>query len=203
METLTTQYLIERLANLLRNESRNLLSAFGLQPVQLDALRYLARCNRYSDTPMAVADYLGQTKGTVSQSLKVLEKNGLIQKCVDHKDKRVTHMSVTDAGRALLQRHSVSTLLGEETPGLGEQQIVQLNRLLKQLLSAIQAANQFKTFGQCASCSHHRHLADGQYQCGLTQETLRAEEIELVCREHLPRTSETKASQPGDRIAAK
>jgi DNA-binding MarR family transcriptional regulator len=49
-------------------------AAHGLQPVQLEVLNYLSSCNRYSDTPMAVTEYLGQTKGTVSQTIKTLEK---------------------------------------------------------------------------------------------------------------------------------
>ena len=74
MELLIAQQLLERLAGLLRSESRKLLSEYGLQPVQFEALHYLSNCNRYSDTPMAVTEYLGQTKGSVSQTLKVLEK---------------------------------------------------------------------------------------------------------------------------------
>ncbi|MFN2812475.1 MarR family winged helix-turn-helix transcriptional regulator, partial [Escherichia coli] len=70
---------------------------------QLSALHYLARCNRYSDTPLGVTEYLGLTKGTVSQSLKVLEGRGLISKLPDARDRRSVHLRLTDAGRALIE----------------------------------------------------------------------------------------------------
>jgi hypothetical protein len=57
---------VGRLASPVRNEARQALAEHGLQPVQFEALHYLTRCNRYSDTPMAVTEFLGQTKGTVS-----------------------------------------------------------------------------------------------------------------------------------------
>ena len=50
--------------------------AGGLNPAQWEALRYIARANRYSRSPSAVAEYLGATKGTVSQTLKALEHKG-------------------------------------------------------------------------------------------------------------------------------
>ena len=57
---------VERLSELLRVDARRAGAAHGLLPVQLEALHYLSICNCYSDTPMAVTEYLGQTKGTVS-----------------------------------------------------------------------------------------------------------------------------------------
>nr|MBA3613554.1 MarR family transcriptional regulator [Nitrospirales bacterium] len=62
---------LERLTNLQRMEARAFGLRYGLQPVQMEALTYLTQCNRYSNTPQAVAEYLGLTKGTVSQSLQV------------------------------------------------------------------------------------------------------------------------------------
>ncbi|MCP4325394.1 MAG: MarR family transcriptional regulator, partial [Alteromonadales bacterium] len=58
--------IIERLANLLRQEIRLAGKELGLQPVQQEALYYLSICNKYSDTTLAVTEYLGLTKGTVS-----------------------------------------------------------------------------------------------------------------------------------------
>lgn len=94
---------LERLTSLMRAWSREQPLVAELQPVQLSALHYLARCNRYSDTPLGVTEYLGLTKGTVSQSLKVLEGRGLISKLPDARDRRSVHLRLTDAGRALIE----------------------------------------------------------------------------------------------------
>ncbi len=189
MNTLITQQLLERLASLLRSEGRNLLIADGLQPVQFEALHYLSLCNRYSDTLMGVTEYLGQTKGSVSQTLKVLEKKGLIVKTIDNNDKRVSHMSVTKEGRKLVYRILPSPLL---QAAMGDQDTIKINVSLSALLRAVQQVNGFKSFGQCASCRHNIKSGTDDYLCGLTKEPLSKIDITLICREHEPNKSSKK-----------
>ena len=186
MELLIAQQLLERLAGLLRSESRNLLSEYGLQPVQFEALHYLSNCNRYSDTPMAVTEYLGQTKGSVSQTLKVLEKKGLIDKTSDSSDKRVIHMAITVEGRELVAAIQPSPTLQLACDQLNKRDVSTINSSLTTLLTAMQKANDFKSFGQCASCRHNLKLDSGEYFCGLTNEPLSSVDTELICREHEP-----------------
>ncbi len=52
----------------------------GLQLVHVEILQYLSVCNRYSDTTQTISEYLGQTKGSISQSLSNLEENGYIKR---------------------------------------------------------------------------------------------------------------------------
>ena len=64
-----------RIADLIDRVSRavqRLQYTGGLNPAQWVALRYIAQANRYSRSPSAVAEYLGTTKGTASQTLKAL-----------------------------------------------------------------------------------------------------------------------------------
>jgi DNA-binding MarR family transcriptional regulator len=184
MNMFNTQQLLERLASLLRSESRNLLHEYGLQPVQFEALHYLSTCNRYSDTPMGVTEYLGQTKGSVSQTLKVLEKKGLIVKTPDENDKRVWHMTVTENGVTLVKEVLPSPSIQSASKLLGDQDIAKIDALLSKLLSTVQRANNFKSFGQCDSCRHNIKLGTGDYFCGLTKERLTHLDIGLICREH-------------------
>jgi DNA-binding MarR family transcriptional regulator len=189
MNTLMTQQLLQRLASLLRSESRRSLLEYALQPVQFDALYYLSICNRYSDTPMSVTEYLGQTKGSVSQTLKVLEKKGLIVKVTDSIDKRVSHMAVTEEGRKLVNEILPSPLLQVASDLLGDKDIAGMNSSLSTLLRTVQQANNFKSFGQCFSCCHHIKSGVDNYFCGLTKEPLTKVETRLICREHEPNKS--------------
>lgn len=184
MDILRTQQLLERLATLLRSESRNLLFEYGLQPVQFEALYYLSLCNRYSDTPMSVTEYLGQTKGSVSQTLKVLEKKELIVKNIDSSDKRVTHLTITKQGGKLVKKILPSPLLLSAGVFLNAQDIDRVNTSLSGLLKSAQHANNFKSFGQCSSCRHNTKLRKGEYFCEFTKEPLSTADIELICREH-------------------
>ena len=90
--------LVERLGNLMRSEMRKAGSDETLQPVHLQALIYLTKANRYSNTPQALADYLGLTKGTVSQTLLVLDRRGLIERYQDDVDRRVVRLRLSAAG---------------------------------------------------------------------------------------------------------
>lgn len=175
---------IERLGNLLRTDSRRGGAEHGLQPVQFEALHYLSVCNRYSDTPMATTEYLGQTKGTVSQTLKVLEKKGLLTKVADDSDKRVVHLKVTRAGDKLLQRFIPSLQFVEACEQISEKSQTQIVACLKELLLTIQKTNGMKSFGVCKTCRYNQKNKGNNYFCKLTQEPLSVDDIKLICREH-------------------
>lgn len=175
---------IERLSNLLRTESRQLLTSHGLQPIQLEILHYLSVCNRYSNTAKGVAEYLGQTKGTVSQSIKVLERKGLITKHVDNFDKRIVHLKITSNARTLLKKTVPAPLFSNAGKLIKEQSMKQMQSALKSLLMAVQKANGLKSFGVCHTCRYNQQLNNGNHLCRLTKEVLSSKEVQLICREH-------------------
>lgn len=174
--------LVERIGNLLRAEQR--LAASSLQPVHLQILAYLDRANRYSDTSAALTEFLATTKGTVSQSLRVLERHGLVRRRSDDADRRVTHLVATARGRRLVaadgDRIAVASRSG--TP----QEIATAVRVLETLLAGLQAANGRRSFGVCRTCSYFLREGADRYRCGLTNDPLSPEDAEKICREHTP-----------------
>jgi MarR family transcriptional regulator, organic hydroperoxide resistance regulator len=175
---------LERIGNLIRMDARRVEPVRGLQPVQLEALHYLASCNRYSNTPIAVADYLGLTKGTVSQTLSVLEANGLIEKMPDLHDRRVVRLSLTQAGADLIREAIPPRVLKGGVARLPENSRESLVAVLRLTLQAMQQANHLKSFGVCKTCRHHRVEENGGRWCGLTREALYPTDAEQICREH-------------------
>ena len=146
---------IERLALLLRSLSRQRSAAHGLQPVHVLALDYLQRCNRYSDTPRATAQYLHSTKGTISQSLRLLEQRGSLRRKADDHDRRVVHLRLTPRGRRVLDQCRPDTASLRDFEALaGETEIEQT---LEDLLRTLQIENGLRTFGLCRTCQHLRH----------------------------------------------
>ena len=183
MSTEALHSYLERVCNLLRVQARASGAARGLQPVQLEMLHYLGQCNRYSNTPQAVADYLGQTKGTVSQTLKVLEAKRLVRKVSDPHDKRVIRLKVTPAGRRLLAEVVPARFLRDTTAALSENQRERIKGGLQTLLRTAQRVKGLKTFAACGTCRYNRKGAGG-YLCGLTGEPLAESDLDLICREH-------------------
>jgi len=174
--------LLDRLGVVLRADDRQVGGHGALQPIHRALLRYLARCNRYSDTPGAAAAYLGQTKGTVSQSLGVLERRGYVKKRRDARDGRVIRLELTAKGRRAA---------GDE-PGAAETAVHGMRRdeiraaadLLERLLRGMQEAGGGRTFGTCATCRHALEEARGT-RCGLTGDALPRAETDRICELHV------------------
>ncbi|MEK1940001.1 MAG: MarR family winged helix-turn-helix transcriptional regulator [Pseudomonas sp.] len=174
--------LLERLSSLNRVWFRQHPLLLELQPIQLSALVYLARCNRYSNTPLAVTDYLGLTKGTVSQSLKALEAKGLIVKTQSTRDKRSVHLELSEPARALVAAVIPPAFLADAAARMGAA-ADELERLLGDLLRNVQRHENVPGFGLCNTCGYHQ-IVEGEAFCGLTREPLGPAEVELICWEH-------------------
>ena len=175
---------IERISRLLQSETRQVGSDYNLQPIQLNALHFLKRSNRYSNTPQGVTEYFGLTKGTVSQTLMNLESKGFIKKNADKKDGRVVHLDVTRAGEKLLDKTMPSPAMLSAWEGLQDGDQKQLVEDLKRLLLAMQKTNGMKAFGVCGTCRYNQKIGEKKFFCELTQENLSQKDTELLCREH-------------------
>ncbi len=169
----------ERLATVLEAEMRTAAAAEGLRPVHLRLLWYLARCNRYSDTPSAAGEFLGLTKGTVSQSLGVLVRRRLVRRRRDRRDRRLVHLAPTAAGRRL-----ITGLMPPQGWDVTDEGDAAAAKALRTLLERLQAARGLRTFGVCRSCRFFESADGGR--CGLTGEALSADDATRICREHEP-----------------
>jgi len=174
---------LERLCNLLRMEARAFGLKHGLQPVQMEALKYVTQCNRYSDTPQAVGEYLGLTKGTVSQSLKALEQKGFLTKQPDKKDKRLIHLTPTLKAKNLTKKATQAKGLEPALAITNSVIATELTQMLRSILRGLQQVNGRKAFGACHTCRFNEKHPEGSV-CGLTREPLSAQDVQLLCREH-------------------
>ncbi len=168
---------LERLSSLYKSQMREAASAEGMQVVHLEILRYLSVCNHYSNTAQAISEYLGQTKGSISQSLKVLEKDGFIERNPCREDKRVIRVFMTKKGE-----HSLERMCEYLMPNL-EAKPNDID-LVRSLLQKWQNQNDHQGFGQCQSCRFNRELKNGEFLCGLTEAPLTKTDIKKICREH-------------------
>ncbi len=178
--------LIETIASLIRAEERKKCTALKIQMVHFQILDYLSRCNRYSDSPAAIANYLGLTRGTVSQTLIVLEKKQFIRKVQDDKDKRVYHTQLLEKGLLTLEKAKPAELFEKASAILNKEKVeeIQVNYCIE-VLTALQKANKSYSFGVCKSCKNFSQTNTGFF-CELTQEALSENDSEKICQEHVP-----------------
>lgn len=183
----------ERLAHLLDRLGRavhNLQFTDGLNPAQWGALRFISRAKPATCKPSALADYLGTTKGTISQSLKSLEIKGYIRKVEAAKDRRVVRLLLTEAGRAVLTRDPLRHL--EAAAAEMPDEITTATRVLSKYVKKLQGECGLKPFGVCGECGHFSGDICGQEEvprCGLTGEPIAAPEVELICESFLSATN--------------
>ena len=176
--------LIDRISTLLRAEERKKYTALGLQPVHGQIMDYLAKCNTLSDTPAAVTEYFGLTKGTVSQSLQVLERKGYIEKSPNIQDRRILHLRLSENGRRLLEEIQTFDMLPQADQHILVQKFNLINEALVSTLVALQKANNLKSFGVCFSCARFSEV-DHHYHCEFTRLPLSQDDAGKICREHV------------------
>jgi len=181
MEKSSVFDLIERMSALIRSEERRRCTELGLQPVHLQVMDYLSRCNRYSDTPAALANYLGMTRGTVSQTILLLEKKGYLKKTADENDKRMVHLSLLAEGDALMNKASPAELYSQASAIFNEN--INQENVFINALNALQKANKSQSFGLCKTCKYFTETSVG-FVCDLTKEQLSQGDSEKICQEH-------------------
>lgn len=160
----------------------------GLNPAQWEALRYLGRANRYSRSPGALGRYLQTTKGTASQTIRALERKGLVRRSADPGDRRGVSLALTPAGEILLRRDPLAGI-AEAVSSLGRSTQRDLAAALAELLRDLQRRSGNRSFGICRTCRFFRRNdargeSGGPHRCGLTGEPLSAPETLRICAEH-------------------
>lgn len=179
-EAIEVANLIDRLARLARDGG----AANGLNPAQWQVLRYLKRANRFSRTPAAVADYLGSTRGTVSQTLISLEQKGCVTRQASARDRRSVMLELTGQGRHVLRLDPLLVLAGDVTSATGGGD-AELAGLLQSILAAAIARNGGRAFGVCRNCRHFRASGDPgkPHRCSLLDEPLSDSDSGSICVE--------------------
>lgn len=181
--------LVERLGNLIRAEMRRVIGQEGLQPVHLEAMLFLNQANRFSNTPQSLAEFLGVTKGTVSQSLLLLDRRGLIERYQDEVDRRVVRLRLSQQGEDMLEEMQPASMWQSATRNISANRIRNGVSALRETLYMLQNHNGARTFGVCNTCIYCQRKSQRTHHCALFAERLSGPETRLVCREHVPKSA--------------
>ena len=177
---------IAELVDRLGRMAHGLQYASGLNPAQWEALRFIARANRYSRSPGAIARYLGTTRGTVSQTLIALEAKGYVRRSRCDADRRALTVDLTETGRALIENDPLCLVL-RAAGALDCEEQSRLADGLEGLVRAVQTAKGMPQFGPCLSCVHFLPGNDNRpaesCHCALTDEPIPAGETAKICIE--------------------
>lgn len=181
--------LIGYMSAIIRSEERKRCTELKLQMVHFQVLEYLSICNKYSDTPAAIANYLGMTRGTVSQTLIILENKEFVQKTRDQLDKRVYHIQLLSKGLNSLKTATPTALFNKAEKilrnDLSATEDIAAESIFIEALTSLQKANNSHSFGLCKTCKNFSKKPKAFF-CELTQENLNLNDSEKICLEHIP-----------------
>jgi DNA-binding MarR family transcriptional regulator len=159
----------------------------GLTPVHWEVLRYLKVANRYSNTPGAVTEYLGATKGTMSQTMTLLEKKGLITKSGRDDDKRSVSLHLTEQAITVL-KDDQRLLSADIVTSLKSKAQRRFAQALEALVKSEALRLSAPSFGACSTCSYFREAArDASARCMKFEANISEEDAQLICAEHQAR----------------
>jgi len=130
---------ITRCAALLQQAEDAPLRRAGLTRAEFDLLGALRRTG-HELTPGDLARETFSSGAAVTKRLKQLQERGLVDRRGDTRDRRVSHLSLTDTGRELVDALLPDQLAYETTvlSDLGDTGQQQLSTLLSELLSQLE-----------------------------------------------------------------
>lgn len=177
----TIATLVDRLSRI----AHSLQFSEGLNPAQWNALRFLSKANKYSTSPGVLADYLGCTKGTISQTLIALESKGLLERIRCDEDRRKVRLGLTDAGKTILENDPLRQI-EQASAGVPLPDRESMVAAMTQMVDELCPSHAGPSFGKCGECCHLDCSSgaadcDGDQRCGLTGETLSENELGQIC----------------------
>lgn len=172
----------------LRNQAWRGASERGLSPTQGQILTLLrARANQ---RPSALAEALGVSLATVSDSVKALVEKGFVIKERDAEDARATVLVLTAQGRKEAENASswpdfLSASI--EVLSLHEQEVF-FTGLVK-MIRTLQDRGQIPIARMCVSCKYfqpNKHSAPAKpHHCGFVDAAFGTPQLRLDCAEHV------------------
>jgi len=140
----------------------------GLTPIQNQILGYLDHANEFSRSPAALASWVGSTRGTISQTLKLLEAKNLVVREADPIDGRALRIDLTAAGRKIARsRAGFDSLATRLTRGMSKKEANAFETGLNAALRALELDGGHAHFVRCVNCEHFKMARSSGGTCAL------------------------------------
>ncbi|MEO6421598.1 MAG: MarR family winged helix-turn-helix transcriptional regulator [Candidatus Nitrotoga sp.] len=179
---------ITRIASVLRSGAWQFATTEGINPTQVDILEAL-RSRQEGVRLTWIAQHLGVTAASASDSIASLTAKGLIEKGRDSEDGRAVALRLTKSGQDLTARISNSVGFAHEAVSkLPQSTQEELFESLLALIGKLQQSDRFPEIRACVTCKHfaiNRHPgSDAPHHCTLVNAPLSVSLLRLDCPEH-------------------
>ncbi|MEZ2142908.1 MarR family transcriptional regulator [Bradyrhizobium sp. DN5] len=155
----------------------------GLSDREWMALRFLARANRFSRTPTALASFLGTPRSAASQIAAVLQSKGLMVRKPSAEDKRSISLCLTSEGERFLERDPMNALR-DQLVALELPDQSRLRDTLRRVLVGLDVAKRRHRSDVCSECMFLIESGEGKdrrFKCRLFRKSIAQKETTLLC----------------------
>ncbi|EKE68214.1 MarR family winged helix-turn-helix transcriptional regulator [Celeribacter baekdonensis] len=186
---------LQRLAMFWRASQWLVAKDFALNPTQGEVLtRVAAKPERAVD----LADMLGISQASLSDSVAALDRKGLVRRRRDPDDGRARMIEVTRAGASLAERMpDAPAVIQEAIAGLAEDDRAGLLRCLSLIIRSLQEAEAIPIQRMCLTCHYFRpHVHTDPvrpHHCGFVDAAFGDGGLRLDCADHETATEEEAA----------
>ncbi len=168
---------------LLWNESKE----FSLSPIQVQVLIFLLYHSEEKRKVSYLAAEFNMTKATISDTIKSLDKKGLITREHEQHDTRSYIIHLSEKGKKVANQTSLFTR--EIQVPIERLDADDKENLLVSLMGVIRHLNKAGVITKqrmCFSCAHyHPNYHGAKHFCGLLNQQLEGAELRVDCPEHL------------------
>lgn len=180
---------LDRIGAALRTGQWEVAGLAGLNPTQAHVLAFIAGRGGKGLRVRMVAEHLGVTQPTATDSIAALIRKGLLVKTVDAEDGRAAAIRVTDAGKDVVRAIGLVLTPAEralETLSADEQ--TALLGLVIKTIRALQVSGAIAPQRMCVTCRYFRSYAHDDeaapHHCAYVDAALGAGALRLDCAEH-------------------
>jgi len=182
---------LSRIGTVLRSQAWQGADPTGVHPTQAQVLVFLARTRPSGVRLSELADRLAVTRSTASESVKALERKGLLERRPDPKDGRAIAIVLTSAGEEVAARVAVwPDLLLEVVADLDASEKGALLRMLLKLIRGLQLRGEIAPHRMCVTCRFFQpRVHDDPLQphhCGYVDAPFGDCQLRVDCREFEP-----------------
>jgi DNA-binding MarR family transcriptional regulator len=180
-------YLLERVSQVFRALQWEMAKRHKLTPLQIQILLFLK--NRKEAIPSQIAQELGLTKATLSESISALEKKKLIRRITNKKDRRFIDILLTLQGKKVVRELiSVENVFEHYLSEFSDTDKRNSLKFLLNIISLLYLGGYISVIRLCCTCQHFEKdaIRSGVHFCKLLGKEMSTEEIRINCVSYIP-----------------
>lgn len=161
--------------------------ALSLNPIQIQVLSYLWKQPPARRRVSAISQAFDLSRASVSDTIKSLEKRGLVSREPHPQDSRSSILSLTASGLdAAFRTSSYAAKVLESLQNLEKEEKDHMYWSLNHLIRDLNASGVITIQRMCLNCHHYEYGDQGHY-CHLLGQGLKVSDLKMDCGEHQAR----------------